>query len=77
MSVSTTSKDEVTKVVYEKGHLTATGSAGKCEMRALTQTKFYCVHIEVALQFNKDSYGRVIGVTEEWADHNEGFKKVK
>jgi predicted alpha/beta superfamily hydrolase len=69
--------DELTKVVYEKGKLTATSSAGKCEMRALTQTKFYCVDIEVALQFNKDNRGRVVGVTAEWADHNEEFKKVK
>jgi predicted alpha/beta superfamily hydrolase len=69
--------DELTKVVYEKGKLTATSSAGKCEMRALTQSKFYCVDIEVALQFNKDNRGRVIGVTAEWADHNEEFKKVK
>jgi tetratricopeptide (TPR) repeat protein len=69
--------DELTKVVYEKGKLTATSSAGKCEMRALTHTKFYCVDIEVALQFNKDNRGRVIGVTAEWADHNEEFKKVK
>ena len=69
--------DELTKVVYEKGKLTATSSAGKCEMRALTQTKFYCVDIEVALQFNKDNRGRVIGVTAEWADHNEEYKKVK
>jgi tetratricopeptide (TPR) repeat protein len=69
--------DESWKVVYEKGQLRATGSAGKCEMRALTQSKLYCVDIEVALQFNKDNRGRVVGVTAEWADHNEEFKKVK
>jgi len=47
------------------------------ELRALTPAKFYCVDIEVALRFNKDNRGRVVGVTEEWADHNEEFMKVK
>jgi len=70
-------KDELTRVAYEKGKLAATSSAGKCELRALTQTKFYCVDIEVALQFVKDTHGRVVGVTAEWADHNEEFRKVK
>jgi predicted alpha/beta superfamily hydrolase len=69
--------DELTKVAYEKGKLIATSAAGQCEMRALTQTKFYCVDIEVELQFGKDNHGRVIGVTAEWADHNEEFRKVK
>jgi predicted alpha/beta superfamily hydrolase len=70
-------KDELTKVAYDKGKLTATSSAGKCELRALTQTKFYCVDIEVAFQFNKDNHGRVVGVTAEWPDHDEEYKKVK
>jgi predicted alpha/beta superfamily hydrolase len=70
-------KDEVTKVAYEKDKLMATSSFGNCELRALTQSKFYCVDIEVALQFNKDNRGRVVGVTAEWADHNDEFKKVK
>jgi predicted alpha/beta superfamily hydrolase len=69
--------DESWKVVYEKGQLGATSSAGKCEMRALTQSKFYCIDIEVALQFNKDNRGRVVGVTAEWADHNEEYRKTK
>ena len=69
--------DEQWNVVYEKGKLTAASSAGKCELRALTQSKFYCMDIEVALQFNKDNHGRVAGVTAEWADHNEDFKKAK
>jgi predicted alpha/beta superfamily hydrolase len=70
-------KDELWKVEYEKGKLMATSSAGKRELRALTQTKFYCIDLEVALQFNKDNRGRVVGVTAEWMDHNEEFKKVK
>jgi hypothetical protein len=69
--------DEVTKIVYENGKLTAVSSAGKCELRALTLAKFYCINIEVALQFNKDYHGHVVGVTAEWQDHNEEFKKVK
>jgi predicted alpha/beta superfamily hydrolase len=70
-------KDEVTKVAYEKGKLMAISSFGKCELRALTQSKFYCVDIEVAFQFSKDNHGRVVGVTAEWLDHGEEFKKVK
>jgi predicted alpha/beta superfamily hydrolase len=68
---------ELTKIVYDKGKLTAISSYGKCELRALTDTKFYCMDIEVGLQFNKDKRGRVIGVTAEWADHDEEFKKAK
>jgi predicted alpha/beta superfamily hydrolase len=70
-------KDELWKVAYEKGKLMATSSAGKCELRALTQTKFYCIDIEVALQFSKDNHGRVVGVTAEWLDHSEDYRKVK
>jgi predicted alpha/beta superfamily hydrolase len=70
-------KDRLTKVAYQNGQLMAISSYGKRELRALTPAKFYCVDIEVALQFNKDNRGRVVGVTEEWADHNEEFKKVK
>jgi predicted alpha/beta superfamily hydrolase len=70
-------QDEVTKVSFEKDKLIAISSFGKCELRALTQTKFYCIDIEVALQFNQDMHGRVVGVTLKWADHDEEYKKVK
>jgi predicted alpha/beta superfamily hydrolase len=70
-------KDELMKVAYDKGKLTAAGSAGKCELRALTQTKFYCIDIEVELQFVKDNRRRVVGVTEEWVDHDEEYRKTK
>ena len=69
--------DDLTKVTHEKGKLTAIGSAGKCELRALTQTKFYCIDIEVALQFSKDNRGRVVGVTAEWPDESIEYRKVK
>jgi predicted alpha/beta superfamily hydrolase len=69
--------DEVAKVAYDKGKLMATSSAGKCELRALTQSKFYCLDIELTLQFINDNRGHVVGVTAEWADHNQEFKKVK
>jgi len=51
MSVSTASRMKVTKVSFEKDKLIAISSFGKCELRALTQTKLYCIDIEVALQF--------------------------
>jgi predicted alpha/beta superfamily hydrolase len=70
-------EDELTKVVYEKGTLTAISSFGKCELHALTQAKFYCNDIEVELQFNRDNRDRVVGLTAAWADHNEEFRKVK
>jgi predicted alpha/beta superfamily hydrolase len=70
-------KDELTKVAYEKGKLMATSSAGKCELRALTQTRFYCIDIEVALQFSKDNRGRVVGVAAEWPDHSDEYRKTK
>jgi predicted alpha/beta superfamily hydrolase len=69
--------DELTKVAYQNGKLKAISSFGKCELRALTLAKFYCVDVAVELQFNKDNRGRVVGVTEEWADHDEEFKKAK
>jgi hypothetical protein len=69
-------KDEQLKVAYEKGKLTGTSSAGKCELRALTQTKFYCIDAEVALQFSKDIRGRVVGVSAEYPDHSDEYKKV-
>jgi hypothetical protein len=49
----------------------------KIELRALTQTKFYCIDIEVALQFSQDNRGRVVGVTAEWPDHGDEYQKVK
>jgi len=55
----------------------ASSPAGKCELRALTLARFYCINIEEQLQFNKASRGRVVGVTAEWADHNAEFKRVK
>ena len=70
-------KDELKKVAYQTGKLMAISSFGRCELRALTPTRFYCVDVEVALQFNKGNRGRVVGVTAEWADHNEEFKRVK
>jgi len=70
-------QDKVTKVSFEKDKLIAISSFGKCELRALTQTKFYCIDIEVALQFNQDKHGHVLGVTLKWADHDEEYKRVK
>jgi predicted alpha/beta superfamily hydrolase len=70
-------KDEQLKVALEKGKLTGTNSAGKCELRALTQTRFYCIDVEVALQFSKDNRGRVVGVTAEYPDHSDEYKKAK
>jgi predicted alpha/beta superfamily hydrolase len=70
-------KDALTKVANQNGKLMANSSFGKCELRAMTETKFYCVDIELELQFSKDNRGRVVGVAEEWLDHSDEYKKVK
>ncbi len=70
-------KDQLTKVTYQNGNLMAASAFGKCEMRALTQTKFYCLDIELELQFSKDNRGRVVGMVAEWLDHSDEYKKVK
>ena len=70
-------KDVVMKVAYEKTKLTGTGPAVKCELRALTQAKFYCVDAEVELKFNKNSHGQVAGVTAEYRDHTDEYRKTK
>ena len=69
--------EELLKVVYEKDNLTVTTPAGKCELRALTQTRFYCVDSEVNLNFNKDGRDRVAGVTAEYPDHMDEYRKMK
>ena len=70
-------KDQMTKVIYENGNLVAASAFGKCDMRALTQTKFYCLDIDLELRFSKDKRGRVVGVVAEWLDHSDEYKKVK
>ena len=70
-------KDEVMKVVYEKTKLTSSSPAVKCELRALTQATFYCVDAEVELKFNKNRHGQVAGVTAEYPDHTEEYRKAK
>jgi hypothetical protein len=61
------------KVAYEKGKLMNTSSAGKCELRAMTQTKFYCIDVDVELKFNNDNRGRVVGFTAEYPDHIDEY----
>jgi predicted alpha/beta superfamily hydrolase len=70
-------RDELVKVVYEKGKLTGTSAAGRCELRALTLTKFYCMDAEVRLTFSRNSGGRVVGVTTDYGDRVEEYRKVK
>ena len=67
--------DELMKIAFEKNKLMAISSSGKCELRALTQSKFYCIDIEVALQFNKDNLRRVVGVTAEWRTTTRSLEK--
>ena len=70
-------KDELMKVAYEKGKLTGSSPAGKCELRAMTRAQFYCLNAEVQLKFNQDSRGRAVGATAEYPDHIDEYRKVK
>lgn len=70
-------KGDLLKVAYEKGKLKGTNSAGTCELRAKTRTTFYCSDAEVELKFNQDHRGRVVGVTAEYPDHIDEYRKVK
>ena len=69
--------EELLKVAYEKDKLTGTSPAGKCELRPLTQTKFYCINADVELEFKKDVRGRVAGVTAKYPDHIDEYRKMK
>jgi predicted alpha/beta superfamily hydrolase len=71
------SKDELVKVAYEKGKLMGSSSAGTCELRALTLSKFYCVDAEVQIEFTKNNRDRVVGVTVEYPDHSDEYRKMK
>ena len=43
----------------------------------MTRTKFYCIDAEVEVKFNKDPRGRMVGVTAEYPDHSDEYRKVK
>jgi hypothetical protein len=65
------------KALYEKGKLTGTSAAGRCELRALTLARFYCMDAEVRPTFNRNSGGGVVAATTDYGDRVEEFKKVK
>jgi pimeloyl-ACP methyl ester carboxylesterase len=70
-------KDEPMKIAYEKDQLTRNSPAGRCELRAMTRTTFYCIDAEVELKFKQDHRGWVVGVTAEYPDHIDEYRKVK
>jgi predicted alpha/beta superfamily hydrolase len=73
-------QDDRLKITYEKGKLASTGPRGRCELRPFAQTKFYCVGVEVELEFNvqKDKSGSVTGVVAEYPDHySDDYTKMK
>jgi hypothetical protein len=65
------------KIAYEKAKLIGTSSAGSCELRALTPTKFYCIDAEVETKFSKDNRDSVVSVTIEYPDHADEYRKTK
>jgi len=71
-------QDDRIKITYEKGKLASTGPAGRCELRPFTQTKFYCVGVDLEFNFQKDKSGSVTSVVAEYPDHySDDYTKVK
>jgi predicted alpha/beta superfamily hydrolase len=71
-------KDDRIKITYEKGELASTGPAGRCELRPFTQTKFYCVGVDLEFNFQNGKSGSVTGVVAEYPDHySDDYAKMK
>jgi predicted alpha/beta superfamily hydrolase len=71
------SQDDRIKISYDKGKLATTGPAGRCELRAFTQTQFYCVGVDLEFNFQKDKTGIVTGVMAEYPDHySDDYMKI-
>lgn len=70
-------KDDLMKVTYEKAKLMRTTPNGNCELRALSPVKFYCVGADVEFTFNESGHGRVVGLTAEYPDHTDAYRRVK
>ena len=71
-------QDDRIKITYEKGKLASTGPAGRCELRPFTQTKFYCVGVDLEFNFQKDKSGSVTSVVAEYPDHySDDYTKMK
>ncbi len=69
--------DELIKVAYEKDVLTASGTIEKCELRPVSPTRFYCVDVDLEIGFDKDAGGRVVGLTAEYPDRTDQFRRVR
>jgi predicted alpha/beta superfamily hydrolase len=54
--------DQEATVTLESDKLYIAGQAGKCELRASTDTQFYCVGADVELTFKRNGSGRVSSV---------------
>jgi predicted alpha/beta superfamily hydrolase len=70
-------KDDLIKIASENDKLTVISPTGKCELRPLTPTKFYCIDSDFNLNFNKDGRGGIAGVTAEYPDHIDEYRKMK
>jgi predicted alpha/beta superfamily hydrolase len=71
-------QDDRIKITYEKGELASTGPAGRCELRPFTQTKFYCVGVDLEFNFQSGKSGSVTGVVAEYPDHySDDYTKMK
>ena len=70
-------QDDRIKITYDKGKLSSTGPRGRCELRPFAQTKFYCVGIDVELNFQKNKRGGVTDVVAEYPDHySDDYRKL-
>jgi len=69
------SHGEQLEIEYAHGKFMAHSPAEKCELRTMTQTRFYCVGIDVNLEFDRDARGKVTGLRVEHPDFLEEYSR--
>lgn len=68
--------DQEARVTLESDKLYIAGQAGKCELRASTDSQFYCVGADVELTFKRDGSGRVSSVVVQQPTASYERKKI-
>jgi predicted alpha/beta superfamily hydrolase len=71
------SVDEQLKVEYQNGKLTAQSSNERCELRPITQTRFYCLDADVDFEFGRGDRDSTIDLRIEHPDRVEEYRKVR
>jgi hypothetical protein len=71
------SDDDQLEVEYKNGTLLAHNPTQNCELRFLTQNRFYCMGNDINLEFNRGARGEVSGLRVELPDHDEKYRRGK